>query len=140
MIKLDHIRSNSIKFLRIGSNGPYLIELDHIGNRSYWIKFDHILSNGITFDQIGSESINYPRKKPLFHEQCFDDFFYDFFSSNLHRGSRRHHRNNHHSSSTGSSASNMGGNVSSKFSKFKFIFKIRENLELVFCEIIWLTA
>jgi len=40
-------------------------------------------------------------------------------SSNLHRGSRRHHRNNHHSSSTGSSASNMGGNVSSKFSNLK---------------------
>jgi len=39
-------------------------------------------------------------------------------SSNLHRGSRRHHRN-HHSSSTGSSASNMGGNVSSKFSNLK---------------------
>lgn len=38
-------------------------------------------------------------------------------SSNLHRGSRRHHRNNHHSSSA--SASNMGGNVSSKFSNLK---------------------
>ena len=38
-------------------------------------------------------------------------------SSNIHRGSRRHR--NHHSSS-GNSSSIMGGNVSSKLSKFFF--------------------
>ena len=94
---------------------------------------DHIRSNWIWIDQMDPKF----KTQFTFYKQCFDDFLMIFFSSNLHRGSRRHHRNNHHSSSTGSSASNMGGNVSSKFSKFKFIFKIRENLELVFRESTW---